>query len=440
MAINSLLIAVWIASIHVSRKLYRDIFTPLCVYVTVWCACLLLYRLSLVNYYELETRTYLLIGGSMLAFVVGCVVAHDRKNSTRTRLLLPLERGRLETTIKVLLLLNLIGVILFAWEMHSQYGLTTYFSYPAEIRRDAGNWTHMGLLGSLVLLHYPLLAASFIHVLMKKRFHWFSALGLLWACAQTYLFTDRGTLTVFLLTITFVGIYVKGWHTVNRKVIVIALLVMGLVLAYFISVGHLYAKLIAVEDPLLRQTNINPSSTIALLLLNPYLYATGSFPALQEAIGDVHHFDWGEHTFYPVARVFYGAGLLEKLPDWTRFEFYSVPIPFNTYTYLFTFYQDFGIPGMILCPFALGWLETRLYLTLKTRPSIFALGAMAAFMVVNVFSVFVTLTSTIMLWYYLLMMFVISELCRRRKTVAHHGWTTIAGAEAVEPDCGTTLA
>jgi len=128
MAINLLLLLTWGASIWFSWKLYRDLFTPLCLYASVWCICLLLFRLRLVLYYQLSRTTVLLIAGSIAGFAAGCFTARRRlrviKGSSLSR---PAIRWtRLEAAIKLMLILNLSGELLFTWHMSRTYGLATY--------------------------------------------------------------------------------------------------------------------------------------------------------------------------------------------------------------------------------------------------------------------------------------------------------------------------
>jgi oligosaccharide repeat unit polymerase len=129
---------------------------------------------------------------------------------------------------------------------------------------------------------------------------------------------------------------------------------------------------------------------------------------------DVHGHLWGVRTFFPVARLLYAVDILEHRPEEASLQFYLVPIPFNTYTYLFAFYEDFGVLGVVCFPFLLGYLETRLYLSMKARPSIFSVAGTGSLMAVNIFTVFIALQSTILIWYYLCVMFIISEWCSRR--------------------------
>src|SRR5689334_11503494 len=75
MWINLSLVMVWVLAVYLSRKRYGDVFTPLCVYTSIWCICLLLFHLRLIDYNELGRKTVLLISGSMLGFGSGCFLA-----------------------------------------------------------------------------------------------------------------------------------------------------------------------------------------------------------------------------------------------------------------------------------------------------------------------------------------------------------------------------
>src|SRR5579863_5428576 len=208
MAIDLLLIVAWAAAILVSRKLYKDVFTPLCVYVSVWSMCSLLFRLRLINYYELENRTVILIAASIVAFTVGCLVAY-RRNNIREQHNRPIsiQREPLELAIKMLCVLNLVGVLIFAYQMNSAYGLGNYFRDPQVIRGASDVWSHAGPLGLLMMLDYPLLACAWIHYLLTHKWRGFTLFALLLVLVQTYLRTDRGSLVYYAVTCISLWIY-----------------------------------------------------------------------------------------------------------------------------------------------------------------------------------------------------------------------------------------
>lgn len=417
MEINLFLMAAWAAAFFLSRKLYQDVFTPLCIYLSVWLMCLLLFRLRLVNYYELETNTIILIAASMLAFAFGCLMAyrrtHVREDAPDTRA--TIQREPLEFAVKILLALNLVGVLVFAYQMNSAYGLATYFRDPQVIRGASDVWSHAGPLGLLMMLDYPLLTCAWVHYLLTKKWRGFTIFALFLVLVQTYLRTDRGSLTYYAVTCISLWIYWNRWRSLNWRMVLTLGLVAIVLVTYFLGVGLLYGKLVLMQEGVWNMGDFRVTSGIALTLVNPYIYATSPIGGFQSAIEDVSHFSWGTHTFYPVARVLYGLGILSERPEPYDFDFYLVPIPVNTYTHIFAFYQDFGVPGIIFLPMILGYMETRLYLRMKACPTLFSLAVVSAFMALNVFSVFIPLVTGVTFWYYSLVLYPISRFCQPRE-------------------------
>jgi oligosaccharide repeat unit polymerase len=417
MVIDLLLIAAWAAAIRLSRALYKDVFAPLCVYVSVWLMCVLLFRLRLVNYYELEPKTVILIAASILAFVLGCLIAHRRSDIREHEpgVSKTLEREPLALAIKVLCLLNLVGVLIFAYQMNSTYGLATYFRDPQVIRGASDVWSHAGPLGLLMMLDYPLLACAWVHYLLTQKWRGFTIFALLLVLIQTYLRTDRGSLTYYAVTCISLWIYWNRWRSLNWRMLLTLGLVSILLVTYFLGIGLLYGKLVLMQEGVWNMADFRVTSGIALTLVNPYIYATSPIGGFQSAMADVSHFSWGTHTFYPIARVLYGLGILSERPEPYDFDFYLVPIPVNTYTHIFAFYQDFGVFGVILMPLILGYVETRLYLRMKVYPTLFLLGVTSSFTALNAFSTFVPLITGVTFWYYSVVLYAVSRFCQPRE-------------------------
>jgi oligosaccharide repeat unit polymerase len=424
MEIDLFILAAWGAAVLLSRKLFQDLFTPLCSYVSIWSFCLLLFRLRLVNYYELENRTVFLITGSILAFVFGCIVARPRMlapASTRASdWYSVIQPSSLEPAIKLLFALNLVGTLIFTYQMNRTYGLATYIVDPAVIRQDFAEWTRVGPLGLLMMLDFPLLVCSWIHYLLTKKARWFTLLAVPLVSAQTFLKTDRGTLVIYAITCISLWVYWNGWRTLSnamlRRLGAFALIL----LAYFLGIGLLYGKLVSMQTDVINLSDLSVTSEAGLVLITPYIYATSPIPGFQAAMEDVGRFSWGTHTFFPIARGLYSVGILDERPEAYDFDFYQVPIPVNTYTHLFAFYQDFGASGVIILPMVLGFIETRLYLQMKSNPNIFSLATTSAFTALNAFSVFVPLLTSIAFWYYFFVARLISNRCKRRAEVPGH--------------------
>jgi oligosaccharide repeat unit polymerase len=436
MLIDLLIAGTWAAGIYLSRRIFSDMFTPLCVYVSTWCACLLLYRMRLVEYSVLEPKTWLLIAGGGASFCLGCVLSQARSNkstSLQKRIIVSLPWLRL--AILVLLVLDLVGFAFFTERMSDTYGLGTYFTDPSIIRADAQEWTRAGAIGALILLCYPLLACSVIYILESRKLSWLSAVGLIVPVAETYLLTDRLNLVTFGTCSFFIWIYHSKRRTLDRRVL--CSLGGGLIcfLAYFLSVGALYGKLATPASSSFQFSILSRDSRLGLRMLDPYVYATASVPTFQAAMRDVDSLSWGKQTFYPLARILYAVGILERRPEASDFTFYFVPIPFNTYTWLYFFYCDFGICGVLFLPGLIGFLETALYRRMRAAPTIFSLAGSSALAASTAFTVFGYIQYDFILWIFLIVMFFVSRrTCTEWKGYRRStAWNELRSPSAVPP-------
>jgi oligosaccharide repeat unit polymerase len=260
-------------------------------------------------------------------------------------------------------------------------------------------------------VNYPLSVCSLIHFLGSNRLRWFSATGFLLPFAQGYLTMSRNSMAIPVATALLVWIYLRGWRTLNRQLLIWSTRILGIIVVYFIGVGAWFGKLASSDTSAYSQEDFNVRSQIAMQFVDPYIYATADFPTLQAAMADVHGHLWGVRTLFPIARLVYALGLLRERPENASLEFYFVPIPSNATTYLFSVYEDFGAVGIVVFPFLFGLAATKVYLRMREAPSIVLVGGAAAFMVVVLYSVFIALGSTILVWSYVCVLYVISRLC-----------------------------
>jgi oligosaccharide repeat unit polymerase len=388
-------VAWWLSSLR-----FKDVFTPLFVYVGIWCTAILLFRLRLIAYNELTEPTALLIAGSIVAYAVGCLVCPkpvkaqgDPVASTSPSV----SRSALERLLKKLIVIYALAFLIFVLKMHSQFGLGTYFSDPSQIRAEANDWMKLGVLGLPLFLHYPILILCFYDVLQFRRWRWFHGVGFGLPLLQELLWTGRSNMVLFAITLAFFWIYLRGWRKLNSKLILIGAGSGAVLLSLFLVLGNAYGKLIE-ESDVYRTTDFISDSPDLLTVAYPYMYLTSSLPCFQEAMADVHYFSNGARTLYPVAHALASIGVLPKTPEWTSFDYYFVPIPVNLYTHLFTFYQDFGRPGVIVMPFLLGLLHTYFYWRMRAFPSLWSIAAASISIGTTCFSVAVCLTSTLLVW------------------------------------------
>lgn len=391
LCIGGIATAVWLSWLR-----FRDVFTPLSIYVIVWCTAALLFCLRLINYIEITEPVVLLITGSIAAYATGCLVCPKPRNSKAMRS--RFSQVAFDRVLKSLIVIHFIAFSVFLQQMNSRFGLGTYLVDPSLIRGEADDWMKLGMLGIPLYFHYPILILSFYDYLINRRLRWFNIVGLVLPFVQELLWTGRGDLVLFVVTLLFMWIYFHGWRTLNRKLMLAGLLTGAVLLSAFLAIGSAYGKLISEDTGIYDLSDFNLGSSNVLLLANPYLYVTAPLPTFQEAMGDVYYHSGGTRTFYPVARILLEIGILRDVPSWAIFDYYFVPVPNNTYTHLFTFYQDFGRSGVIIIPFLLGLLHTYWYWKMRTFPSFWTIAAVAVSVSTMCFSIFICLTSTLHVW------------------------------------------
>jgi len=88
-----------------------------------------------------------------------------------------------------------------------------------------------------------------------------------------------------------------------------------------------------------------------------YWYIASPLAAFNEFLStfnDVH--EWGQNTFFPIYKWLCRFGLAQQTEVSVYGERVYLPYLANVYTYLRNFYADFGLLGVALAPYALGWL------------------------------------------------------------------------------------
>lgn len=88
----------------------------------------------------------------------------------------------------------------------------------------------------------------------------------------------------------------------------------------------------------------------------PYFYFTTAWSNFAQTILSVQEFNYGAYTFYP----FFSALQIEDLISYVSSKTIYIH-PFNTFSFLTDYYMDFGIIGLIICPFLLGILVFHSY-------------------------------------------------------------------------------
>lgn len=109
------------------------------------------------------------------------------------------------------------------------------------------------------------------------------------------------------------------------------------------------------------------SKTFALLT-EPYMYMVMNLENFARAVNRLDHFTYGYFTFDFIGAA---AGLKYWLSDYFGIDRLPYLVSgYNTYTAFWSFYRDFGVPGLVLIPFILGLSIGLVYYRMRRQPSI----------------------------------------------------------------------
>lgn len=123
----------------------------------------------------------------------------------------------------------------------------------------------------------------------------------------------------------------------------------------------------------------------AILTPSIYLYLSshpGVFNAYWQA--DSEHPFPGSNTFAPIFRILARLNLAESVPHFSKF--YNMPIYSNTGTYLRELHADFGIAGILIAPYLIGFLCSLVWFRVKQSAKLTATALLAHLYLIVAFS------------------------------------------------------
>jgi oligosaccharide repeat unit polymerase len=101
-------------------------------------------------------------------------------------------------------------------------------------------------------------------------------------------------------------------------------------------------------------------------LAEPYMYITMNLENFARAVDKLDHYAWGYFLFDPLLAL---TGLKHWLGEYFAIERLPYLISgYNTFTFHWWYYYDFGIVGVALLPFLTGIVTAHLYYRLRTNP------------------------------------------------------------------------
>jgi oligosaccharide repeat unit polymerase len=328
----------------------------------VWFLTLALFFLRLVEYTPVRVEAWRLIVINLISFGFGWMLAYlfQRPGVSTSKMELGAHRVSPERLRKVIYLsfaLGMVGLAEFLRRVQGLLGLTTYLVAPHEIRQAmvVGGGLDEGFkLFNWLNVMSVVLCAFYLRSIRggPRRLVWTI---LILSVVATLFLEDRTRFFFALVWAAFVVAHIKNLKV--GKLLTTGLILAVVLVVQFVLVAVWLGKIADNNPVLLESANI---SEPYFPVLTPYMYLTGSYPALQTYLDARPDSTSGAMTFYPAFKMLRLVNPSLK-PPLIVAEPVGIPSEFNTFTWLHQFYTDFGVAGVILGPLVVAFLSGLVY-------------------------------------------------------------------------------
>lgn len=354
LGIGFLLTAIWFYYYY-----GRDGFNPMTLFILAWplsYTAYLFYPYPADIQIRLSGITHWVIWATIAAFVVGWRIA-DRDFNPNLRIAdLDISNKTFESAIVAMMLL---GILAYVIQFQAAGGLDVFLNDQGAFERQFGislvdDVFNLGLLAGVLGLVY----------ILRRRLNIIAIVAVFVGLMLATLSLHRQLLLMYLILVTVVWNYLGSRFTIKQlagvglifigsMVIVVKVISWGLTGGIIGRSGVIYNPVVTQIYWYYAMGIRNVELTIAQL--SPY---GAGFPYL---------------TFKPIWAVLFlkdtvGYNELFVTSDLAKKEFYA---GWTTPTFIRPFYFDFGIAGLIVGTALIGYLSTRLYISLRRNPSTF---------------------------------------------------------------------
>ena len=402
------LFLVAMAGLVLSKKLLDDYFTPPAIYNFFWAFALGALELGWVSFDPLRSQAWQAITLGYAGFLCGCLVVALHSFTRPDRLVARpcferTDRQKLEKALLIMFLLGVTGFLVQLVHLQSQMGLTTFLTSPREAREMYTNVKYIGFFNILNVANF-VLALAYL-VLYRKPQKWV-VLILLWALATTFLTTDRTRFFYMVIWSFYLVVYLYRRVSFSPRLVLGGAVTLFALFAFFVLIAKFYKKE-AFED---NMEFVNVPQEYAVVV-DPYIYLTGSFPVFQAFLDDKQELTFGKYSFGPIVK------LIELIyPEFEREnlvgKFYRVPIELNAATYLEPFYRDFGVFGILIGPFILGLVSMGAYIAMRQRKTLFSVFLASLLSFCTTITIFINHFTQIATWFFVLVGYAVYRYTR----------------------------
>ncbi|MBN1361927.1 MAG: oligosaccharide repeat unit polymerase [Sedimentisphaerales bacterium] len=352
-------------------QVMRWLTNPLFLYVAVWTTAGTLYLLGIRAgmFPDLESITAVAVLLSLGAFALGYLTwAFFHRLSPTDETPAPAGRTLGSTRIARWLKLSLLmGIIAMALGLYRVAVIAAYFDVSFAFLITHPGWlrlwlviylgmshAHIDFIPVLISLASSLFAVGFVllgvFLCISRSFVRFVYLAaflfVTLAVGLTNLSRYEVTVNVLYLVLAYGLTYVSSARKSPRDAVFDLLLPLASVVVLFATVDVLLGK----------SSAYGHADRLRGALFSFYWYIASPLAAFNEFLtGFDGPYQLGQYMFYPFYKWLYRFGLVSE----PTFAFYGemtfLPFMTNVYTYLRNVYEDFGMLGVAVVPYVLGW-------------------------------------------------------------------------------------
>jgi oligosaccharide repeat unit polymerase len=347
-------LVLFLVAIFTSVKILGHWLTPLSIFIGINSISIIMYHFRFLNLTGVSTATHLVVISAFISFVIGVTIITVLKpahNITNQNIIY--NTRNLSRFFYITICLATMGWVLQSILLVMKYGIgglvTNIWILQNEFQVQYVGY--LNVIGILVLPTY------FIKKTISKAnktdliLTLLSLFGLFLAGNKSYLFWS-------VISGVLVMGAVKHQHFKIRHMFIPAIILVGFFIIYDSTIDIFAPDVIQGNGLAQQDTKLN----------KPYLYFTGSWPAM-EMVASGHMEDLpqtGFATLQPLWKIASFCGLADKEDKSHPFTNIG-PSEFNVYSFVGEVYWEWRLPGVMLFSFLLGFVSNGLYL--RTRQS-----------------------------------------------------------------------
>lgn len=405
--------------ILLGRYLFNKWFNHLSLYCLIFGGLIFFYELKLLPYYNLTSLTWFFIVLSFSAYLFGILTVHltiglscGNNRFNKEKKLISIFKDNGNSLKYSIIFFSLVGLFV---AVHRWYVLIGLFGSVESVFVNAYVVYRLNVEGQikefipvLPSFIYVGVFLSGIYTAYKGKFGFLSFLPLLCIVLKELTYFGRGEMLFSAMEFIFTFILTRhllsddhgGRFPFSRSNAIIAVTVL---IFFLLSSASLVRDSRGIKESFPgAKKELNVLRDNLFITPSVYLYVSSDIGVFNKYLQmEKENTRFGENTFLPFYFLLSRMGIVDK-PKFFQ-KGYFIPMWTNTGTFLRELHADFGIVGITIIPFILGFVITFLWYKFFAGGSPLVLALLVYFFLIIGFS-FLVMVTRLNQWYFSLLL------------------------------------